>query len=72
MLFVSSYALKFLLDLGLIGSGRDLFKAVRLAYSGIVPRKEWAFVECSATDFLSNPYVYGEKGVWVGKPDVES
>jgi len=54
------------------GSGRDLFRAVRLAYSGIVPRKEWAFVECSARDFLSNPYKYGERGIWVGKPEVES
>jgi len=54
------------------GSGRDLAQAVRLVYTGIVPRKEWAFVECSARDFLRNPYVYGEKGVWVGRPDVES
>jgi len=54
------------------GSGRDLFRAVRLAYSGIVPRKEWSFVECSARDFLSNPYVYGERGNWVGRPEVES
>ena len=52
--------------------GRDLRRAVGLAYRGIVPRREWAFVECSAEDFLSNPYVYGERGVWVGRPDVES
>ena len=49
------------------GRGRDLFKAVRLAYEGIVPRKEWAFVECSARSFLSNPYNYGERGVWSDK-----
>ena len=54
------------------GSGRDLNRAVRLAYSGIVPRKEWAFVECSARDFLSNPSKYGERGCWVGRPDIES
>lgn len=52
--------------------GKDLFRAVKLAHSGIVPRKEWAFVECSARDFLSNPYVYGEKGIWVGRPEIES
>ncbi len=46
-------------------------KAVRLAYYGIVPRKEWAFVECSARSFLNNPYKYGESGVWTDK-DVES
>jgi len=54
------------------GSGRDLNRAVRLAYSGIVPRKEWAFVECSARDFLSKPYKYGERGIWVGRPEIES
>ncbi len=54
------------------GSGRDLFRAVRLAYSGIVPRKEWSFVECPARHFLSNPYKYGERGIWVGRPEVES
>ncbi len=54
------------------GSGRDLKKSVRLAYSGFVPRKEWAFVECSARDFLNNPYKYGEEGFWVGRPNIES
>lgn len=54
------------------GSGRDLFQAVRLAHSGIVPRFEHAFVKCSAREFLNNPNIYGERGVWTAKPDVES
>lgn len=54
------------------GSGKELFQAVRLAHSGIVPRYEWAFVKCSARDFLHNPNFYGERGVWVAKPEVES
>ena len=54
------------------GSGKDQYKAVRLAFSGIVPRKEWAFVECSARQFVNNPYYFGEKGVWLGRPNVES
>ena len=54
------------------GSGKDQYKAVRLAFSGIVPRKECAFVECSARDFSNNPYYFGEKGVWLERPNVES
>ena len=54
------------------GRGKDLAKAIRLALSGIVPRWEDPFVECSARDFLNDPYRYGEKGEWVGKPDIES
>jgi hypothetical protein len=54
------------------GSGKDAFKAVQLAYSGVVPRKERAFVTCSARDFLSNPSVYGERGIWTDNPQVES
>ena len=53
-------------------TGKDLAKAIRLAFSGIVPRHELPFVKCSARDFLKNPYFYGEKGVWLGKPNVES
>lgn len=53
-------------------SGKDLGKAVRLAFSGIVPRHERPFVNCSARDFVKNPYLYGEKGVWLGRPEVES
>lgn len=53
------------------GSGKDLFQAVRLAYDGIVPRKEWAFVKCSASEFLRNPYFYGERGSWTDA-EVES
>jgi len=54
------------------GNGKDLAKAVRLAYSGIVPRCEHPFVECSARAFLKNPYRYGEDGEWVDRPNVES
>ena len=54
------------------GSRKDKFKAVRLAFSGIVPRYERPHVKCSARDFLTNPYVYGERGIWVGRPEVES
>jgi len=54
------------------GSGKDLGKAVRLALSGIVPKWENPFVECSARAFLNNPYKYGERGEWVGKPNIES
>jgi hypothetical protein len=54
------------------GSGKDLFKAVKLAHDGFVPRKEWAFVKCSAREFLSNPEVYGERGEWSDSPRVES
>lgn len=54
------------------GSGKDLFSAVRQAHSGIVPRFEHAFVKCSARAFLNNPLMYGERGVWTARHDVES
>jgi hypothetical protein len=54
------------------GNGKDLAKAVRLALSGIVPRCERPFVECSARAFLNNPYRYGEDGEWVDRPNIES
>jgi len=54
------------------GNGKDLAKAVRLALSGIVPRCERPFVECSARAFLKNPYRYGEDGEWVNRPNIES
>lgn len=54
------------------GNGKDLAKAVRLALSGIVPRWENPHVECSARAFLNNPYKYGEKGMWVDRPNIES
>ena len=54
------------------GSGKDLANAVRLALSGIVPRWENPHVECSAHAFLNNPYKYGEMGVWVARPNIES
>lgn len=54
------------------GNGKALFLAVKKAHEGIVPRKEWAFVKCSARDFLSNPSVYGERGFWTERPEVES
>ena len=54
------------------GSGRELRQAVRLAHNGIVPRFEWAFVKCSARDFLNNPSIFGERGIWTARPDVES
>ena len=54
------------------GNGKDLAKAVKLALSGIVPRWEDPFVECSARDFLDDPYKFGERGFWIGKPDIES
>jgi hypothetical protein len=54
------------------GSGRELFQAVRQAHKGIVPRYEWAFVKCSARDFLNKPNIYGERGIWVARPNVDS
>jgi hypothetical protein len=54
------------------GSGKDLGKAVRLVLSGLVTKWENPFVECSARAFLNNPYKYGERGEWVGKPSIES
>jgi len=56
----------------LYGNGKDIAKAVHLALSGFVPRWENPHVECSARAFLANPYKYGEKGMWVGKPNIES
>jgi hypothetical protein len=52
------------------GSGRDLYRAVRLAQS-IVPSGKKRFVSVSAREFLSRPYHYGEAGVWVDK-EIES
>lgn len=54
------------------GSGRELFQAVRLAHNGIVPRYEWAFVKCSAWEFSNRPSIFGERGVWVARPNVDS
>jgi hypothetical protein len=54
------------------GSGKELFRAVIQAYRGIVPRYEWAFVKCSAWKFLNNPSMYGERGIWVARPNVDS
>lgn len=54
------------------GNGKDVAKAVRLAYGGIVPRWENPHVECSARAFLNNPYKYGEDGEWVNRPNIES
>ncbi len=54
------------------GIGKDLAKAVRLALSGIVPRSERPFVECSARAFLRDPYRYGEDGEWIDRPNIES
>jgi len=54
------------------GSGKDLNGAIRIAFSGIVPPHEQPFVQCSARNFVNNPYLYGEKGVWLGRPNVES
>lgn len=54
------------------GNGKDLAKAVRLASSGIVPRWEDPFVECSARAFSNNPYKFGERGMWVDRPNIES
>jgi hypothetical protein len=54
------------------GSGKDLFQAVRMAHNGIVPRFEHAFVKCSAREFLNNPNIYGERGVWTARPNVDS
>lgn len=55
-----------------LGTGRDLADAVRLAYSGVVPKYEEPFVECRASAFLNNPSSYGERGKWVAKPKVRS
>jgi len=52
--------------------GKDLAKAIRLTLSGIVPRCEDPFVECSARAFLNDPYKYGEDGEWVDRPNIES
>jgi hypothetical protein len=54
------------------GSGKELRQAVRLAHNGIVPHFEHAFVKCSARDFLNSPSSYGERGVWVARPNVDS
>jgi hypothetical protein len=54
------------------GSGKDLAKAVKLTYNGIVPRYERPYVECSARAFLNNPFKYGERGFWTARPNIES
>ena len=54
------------------GMGKDLAKAVRLTFSGIVPKWEDPFVECHARDFLNDPYTFGEEGRWTDKPSIES
>ena len=46
------------------GNGRDLCKAVALAYH-IIPKQP--FVRVSAREFLANPYKYGEKGHWIDR-----
>ena len=52
------------------GRGRDLYRAVRLAQS-IVPSNKNRFVTVSAREFLSRPFHYGVRGVWVDK-EIES
>ena len=52
------------------GKGRDLYRAVRLAQR-IVPSNKKRFVSVSAKEFLSRPYRYGVRGVWVDK-EIES
>ena len=54
------------------GNGKYLAKAYIRVLRGIVPRFEDPFVECSARDFLNDPYKYGEKGVWIDKPEISS
>jgi hypothetical protein len=55
------------------GSGKDCQQAVVKVYNeSWVPRKEDAFVRCSARQFLNNPEEYAEKGAWSGKPNVKS
>ena len=49
------------------GSGRDLYKAVRLAHH-YMPK---GYVEVDAGDFIENPEDYGVPGEWVWR-EVES
>lgn len=51
------------------GQGKELYKAVRLAHL-LVPRKR--FVTVSAQRFLENPMKYGQEGMWIEKPTIES
>jgi hypothetical protein len=51
------------------GSGKDLQKAVIWAHR-FPPRRRHVIV--SAEEFLANPFKYGEEGMWIGKPEVES
>jgi hypothetical protein len=50
------------------GSGRDLYRAIVLAHE-IVPKRR--FVRAPASEFLANPYRYGEEGYWIDR-EVES
>ena len=54
------------------GVGKNLARAYVLAMKGIVPKYEDPFVECSARDFLNDPYKFGERGYWIGKPEITS
>ena len=50
------------------GTGRELYRAIFLAHR-IVPKQR--FVRVSASEFLANPFRYGERGYWVDR-EVES
>jgi hypothetical protein len=52
------------------GSGRDLYRALRVAHH-VVPGNKNRFVRVSARQFLSRPYHYGVEGFWVEK-EIES
>lgn len=51
------------------GRGRDLRKAVPLAYRYVPKRR---FVKVSAAKFLEEPDRYSQEGRWVEKPTIES
>jgi hypothetical protein len=53
-----------------IGSGRDLYRAIRVAHH-VVPSNRNRFVTVSAREFLRAPYRYGVEGGWVDK-EIES
>ena len=46
------------------GTGRELYRAISLAHR-IVPKRR--FVRVSASEFLANPYRYGERGYWIDR-----
>ena len=49
------------------GTGKDLMKAVKLAFSR-VPK---GYIDVSAEEFLENPEKYSYEGVWVDR-EIES